>query len=136
MGGSGLWQRGSAADSIAFRATEAVGHPDILTGDVVHFRLSWGELVTADLVLTLYTAVPTTHQVGKTVAFHCRGSTIAVHDGAVTTQRAREGDAGAHTISLRQRSASITIFRQGNKIRVSIDGRLAETFDYLRLNRS
>ncbi|MBL8818118.1 MAG: TlpA family protein disulfide reductase [Planctomyces sp.] len=119
-------------DSIAFRASEAMGHADILTGDVVHFRLSWGELVTADVVFNLYTAVPTSHQTGKTIAFQCRGTSISVHDGAVINQRARNANnEAAHTIGLRQRSASVTIFRQGNKISVSVDGRLAETFDYI-----
>lgn len=119
-------------DSVTFRASEAFGHASILKGDVVRFRLEWGRMVSAGLTFHLFTELPSNLPIGPSVRFLCRGDQISVLDGSVADPRVVRGNDHERTIgtvTVPQRTADVTIFRQNEKVRVSIDGRLVATLD-------
>jgi hypothetical protein len=124
--------------SLTFRASEAIGHKDVLTGDVLHFRLAWGEQVSATMMLNLFTDVPSVYPEGTAIAFECRDQTILVRDGfadaPVNAGRKSEAE-GPQEVTVQGRTAEVTILRQADKVRVSVNGRLAQAFE-LKLKRS
>lgn len=118
-------------ERLVFRASEAMGHTSLLSGDVLQFRLSWGSRVAATLTFHLYTQLPSSVPTGTPISFVCRGDTLSVHDGTTAEPALfARGAAPPATVdfSTPHRSASVTVFRQADRIRVSVDGQLAGTF--------
>ncbi len=121
-------------DAVTFRASEAIGHATILNGDVVEFKLTWTELISANILLNLFTQIPSNQPGGPAIAFSIRDNTITVMDGALDgARRATEED---REIKLPSMQAHVTIFRQGNKLRVSVNGQVAQTFDMESIDRT
>lgn len=119
-------------ETLTFRASEAIGHKDLLDGNVLRFRLSWSEQITASLTLNLYTDLPSIYPEGTFIAFDCRDRTISVRDGSAEPPARGNTVGNAPTpgvITLRDRTAEVTVLRQADQVRVSIDGRAAQSFD-------
>ncbi|MCA9036777.1 MAG: TlpA family protein disulfide reductase [Planctomycetaceae bacterium] len=121
-------------DHVTFRASEAIGHASILNGDVVEFSLSWTENVSANVLLNLFTQIPSNQPGGPAIAFAIRDNTIMVMDGSVDGRR-RADDVDTE-IKLPAMKARITIFRQGNKLRVSVNGQVAQSFEMDSIDRT
>ena len=121
-------------DAVTFRASEAIGHATVLDGDVVEFKLTWTELISANILLNLFTQIPSNQPGGPAIAFSIRDNTITVMDGSLDgARRATDED---HEIKLPSMQARVTIFRQGNKLRVSVNGQVAQTFDMDSIDRT
>ncbi len=124
------------AERLVFKASEAIGHTSILAGDVVQFRLSWGQKVAATLTFHMYTQLPGHVPAGTPISFVCRGDTLTILDGSLAEAgrfgRVADPANSVEEISVTQRNAMVTIFRQGDRIRVSVDGQLARTFTAAR----
>ena len=121
-------------DAVTFRASEAIGHASILNGDVVEFTLTWTEQVSANVLLNLFTQIPSNQPGGPAIGFAIRDNTITVMDGSIDgARRATDDD---QEIKLPSMRARVTIFRQGNKLRVSVNGQVAQTFEMDSIDRT
>ncbi|MEZ6060559.1 MAG: TlpA disulfide reductase family protein [Planctomycetaceae bacterium] len=128
------WKRinGSAKitkDTIEFATTGGVGHPSVLSGDTVQFRLKWNSEQISTLSLMLFAdRLGMNTETATSIGLVCAGDQLQISDGKrnADPQMAfmmMQGVAqGGNSISVKDQTANIVLTIVSGELHIAVDG--------------